>query len=432
MFALAVLFQVAMTQSVEGASTFYIASMDLTIDAGAQDFVVSSIQDARATGATTVVLVINTFGGNGLNMDHIISAISDYESSGNTFITLIAPAGSHSFSAGAFIAEASTKIYMVSGTAIGSATPVLPPLSDPTELRKDINAFATFMETLAGSFGRNETAASLMVTEGKSYTDIEAASLQVVDGALPGGSLSVRGALAALPPPYSVPDADTITIHTPGARSLAISILSDPNLSGVLFLLGVFAILADLYHPTLILSVIGATAIALALFGLGVFGASFVSLALMLIGAAFIFLEIKTHHGVSASIGVVIFIIGFLLIFRLPPAAAPPDQPTGSFNPVGILTYLILGLIGSVVVLGSIYLYSVREKIMRAPPYLNPKAIIGKEGYLTTDLKAGEFATANISSEDWTVTGSEDMAKGTRVKVTDIQGLRLRVERKEA
>jgi membrane protein implicated in regulation of membrane protease activity len=46
-------------------------------------------------------------------------------------------------------------------------------------------------------------------------------------------------------------------------------------------------------------------------------------------------------------------------------------------------------------------------------------------------LKAGEVATANIGAEDFTVTGSTDMPKGAFVRVKDVQGLRLIVEKAE-
>ncbi len=422
--------QSLLPQKVAAASNFYVASLDAGIDAGAQDFVTSSIDDARSSGANVFILVLNTFGGNGNNMDNIIQAMSNYETAGNTVITLVAPSNTHAFSAGAFIAEASTKIYMVNGTVIGSATPVLPPLSDPSELRKDIAGFSQFMNATTFSNGRNGNAALVMVTNGTSYTDGQAFALHVIDGDLP--LLSVRAALAALPAPYAVPNAQNIQIHEAGIRATAISILSDPNLDSVLFLLGVFAILIDLFHPTLILSAIGATALALALVGLGVFGASLVSIVLMLIGALFIFLEIKIHHGLSAVIGVVIFIIGFILIFRLPPSPPVANQPTGSFVPIGAITYAILGFIGGGVVLGSLYLYRVRETLMHRAPTINPKAIIGKEGRLNTDLKAGELATALIGAEEWTVTSSQDMPKGTIVIVKDLQGLKLVVEKKES
>jgi len=432
-FALTLLLfsQSLIPQKAAAASNFYVASLNADIDAGTQDFVTSSIGDARSSGANTFVLVLNTFGGNGNNMDNIIQAISNYETAGNIFITLVAPAQTHAFSAGAFIAEASDKIYMVNQTVIGSATPVLPPLSDPTELRKDIAGFSEYMKAITEGFGRNGTAAAQMVTNGTSYTNTEATNLHVVDGTLTGTSLSLRDALAALPSPYTVPDAQNIQIHEAGIRATTISVLSDPNLDSVLFLLGVFAILIDLFHPTLILSAIGATALALALVGLGVFGASLISIVLMLIGALFIFLEIKIHHGLSAVIGVVIFIIGFILIFRLPPSPPVANQPTGSFVPVGAITYAILGFIGGGVVLGSLYLYRVRETLMHRPPTINPKAIIGKEGRLNTDLKTGELATALIGAEEWTVTSSQDMPKGTIVIVKDLNGLRLVVERKD-
>jgi membrane protein implicated in regulation of membrane protease activity len=35
------------------------------------------------------------------------------------------------------------------------------------------------------------------------------------------------------------------------------------------------------------------------------------------------------------------------------------------------------------------------------------------------------MATANIDSEDWTVTGSQDLPKGARVKVKETDGLHL-------
>ena len=56
------------------------------------------------------------------------------------------------------------------------------------------------------------------------------------------------------------------------------------------------------------------------------------------------------------------------------------------------------------------------------------KNFIGKEGFLTSDLKSGQYATANIDSEDWSVTGSQDLAKGARVKVKETHGLSLVVE----
>src|SRR6266568_499687 len=403
--------QASLPQKAHAQSNVYVASLDQNIDPGAEDFVVSSINEATSAGIHNFILILNTNGGSGANMENIISAISDYEYSGNNnFTTLIAPSSAHAFSAGAYIAESSKFIVMIPGTVIGSATPIvsgIPTGEENTTLTKDISAFTQYMVTLTKHNNRNNNATALMVTKGVSYdcgtaTSCSAYQQNVINAVLPANN--TQQALTTL-------HAGDAPIHTAGTRSIFLSVISDPNLDSILFLAGVFAILADLYHPTIIFTVVGASAIALALLGLGVFGAPIVSIVLMMIGAIFIFLELKTHHGVSAIAGVIIFIVGFLLI--------------------GVLTYTILGIVGGGGVLGSIYLYRVRETLMHRPPAQNPKAIIGKTGRLTSDLKAGEVATANIGAEDFTVTGSSDLASGTLVRVKDLQGLRLIVEKME-
>src|ERR671923_596334 len=407
----------------------YVASLDQDIDPGAQDFVTSSINDATSANIHNFILILNTNGGDGGDMENIITAISNYEggctSTSNNFTTLIAPSSGHAFSAGSYIAESSCNIVMVPGTVIGSATPIvsgIPTGEENTTLTKDIQAFTSYMTTLTGTHNRNSTATALMVTHGVSYDcqkykSCYAQRLNVVNSVL--NASTTQEALTAM-------GAGSAEIHTPGTRSTFLSVISDPNLDGVLFLAGVFPILADLYHPTLILTVVGAVLVALALLGLGVFGAPIVSIALMMIGAVFIFLELKIHHGIAAIAGVIIFIVGFLLIFALP-SSAPANGPSGSLPgsvQVGILTYTVLGLVGGGGVLGSIYLHRVREVMIRKPLAQNPKAIIGKQGYLTSDLTAGGVATATIGSEDYSVTGSVELPRGSQVIVKDVQGLK--------
>src|SRR5947199_9612765 len=116
-FALVFLaFQASLSDTVHAQSNFYVASLNQDIDPGAQDFVVSSINDATSSGIHNFILIINTNGGAGVNMENIISAIFTYENAGNHFTTLIAPGSAHAFSAGAYIAEASTNITMVPST----------------------------------------------------------------------------------------------------------------------------------------------------------------------------------------------------------------------------------------------------------------------------------------------------------------------------
>src|SRR6266852_9752388 len=96
--ALILTIQAALPQKAHAQSNVYVASLNQDIDPGAEDFVVSSISDATSTGIHNFILILNTNGGSGANMENIISAISNYESNGNNFTTLVAPISAHAFS----------------------------------------------------------------------------------------------------------------------------------------------------------------------------------------------------------------------------------------------------------------------------------------------------------------------------------------------
>src|SRR5213594_4694762 len=98
--------QASLPEKAHAQSNFYVASLNQDIDPGAEDFVISSINDATSSGIHNFILILNTNGGSGANMENIISAISNYEANGNNnFTTLVAPSSAHAFSAGAYITE---------------------------------------------------------------------------------------------------------------------------------------------------------------------------------------------------------------------------------------------------------------------------------------------------------------------------------------
>jgi membrane-bound serine protease (ClpP class) len=418
----------AHAQSCTSKTGFYVASLNADIDPGTADFMTTTVSNAEAQCAAHIVLILTTNGGDGASMESMIGSIASYQQWGGNFSTVVAPQGSYAFSAGSYIAEASTGIYMEPGTTIGSATPIvsgIPTGEENSTMTKDINAFASYMGTLTQSNGRNLTATELMVTHGVSYPDVLALKEHVINGIV--NSTTVQGAFAYLGVPANT------QINTPGIRSSLISVLSNPNVSGLLFLLGVFAVLADIYHPTIILSVVGVAIIAAALFGLGVFGASPLAVILMVVGAGFIFLEVKTAHGISATVGVAMFIIGFLLVFQFPAAAssapAPVQQQPATFSGATDITYGLIVALGAAIIVASIYLRSIRDALRRRPKVNEPTVLVGREGRMESDLKAGARGVALVASEEWSVTSSQDLQRGDAIRVKGVSGQTLTVEK---
>jgi membrane-bound serine protease (ClpP class) len=413
-------------------SNYYVASMNGDIDPGSADFMATTVSNAQAQCAGHLVFVLTTNGGDGASMENMIGSIASYQAWGGNFSTLVAPQDAYAFSAGSYIAEASNDIYMTPGTTIGSATPIvsgIPTGEENTTMTKDISAFASYMETLTQNNHRNSTATGLMVTGGVSYPAALALQYHVINGFI--DQTSVDGALSALGVPASTP------INTPSFRSELISVLSDPNVSSLLFLVGVFLILADIYHPTLIFSIIGVAVIAMALFGLGVFGAAPLAVLLMVVGAGFIFLEVKTQHGISAIAGVAIFVVGFFLVFQLPPAAAPsgqgPPPPSAGalFSGIPDVTYGLIVALGAGIVVASIYLRSIRDALRKRPRVNEPTVLIGRKGKMESDLVAGGKGVAMVSSEEWTVTSAQALQRGDQIIVKGVIGQTLTVDKAE-
>src|SRR6266702_976638 len=90
--------QASLPQKAHAQSNVYVASLDQNIDPGSEDFVVRSINEPTSAGIHTFIHNLNTNGGSGANMDNILSAIFDYEYSGNNKLTpVIAPNSAHAF-----------------------------------------------------------------------------------------------------------------------------------------------------------------------------------------------------------------------------------------------------------------------------------------------------------------------------------------------
>jgi len=238
---------------------------------------------------------------------------------------------------------------------------------------------------------------------------VEAASVGLITGLVDtyAGFLSKVG-LSGLP----------VTDFSEPLYDRFLSFLSDPTVDGLFILVGIIALVLDLFHRTLFLSVVAVIFIALGFLGAQIIGASVVGILILIIAAALVILEVKAGHGFFAITGIALGIAGTLLL-----AYNVQYSP----SPYGVVQYVILGATGAVLVVAFLYLTRIRHALMAQPKLIDPERIVNMTGRASTDLVPGKDGVANVGAEDWTAVSDEFIPKGTVVRVTAVADGKIQV-----
>ncbi|MEZ4423864.1 MAG: NfeD family protein [Gemmatimonadota bacterium] len=128
-----------------------------TVELGLAPFIERAVHEAEAAGARAVVLDIDTPGGRVDAAERIADAVRDTE------VPVYAFVNRRAFSAGALIALATDRVYMLPGSVIGAATPVGGTGEKAPE--KIVSAMRSEMRALAEEHGLDPRVAEAMVDE---------------------------------------------------------------------------------------------------------------------------------------------------------------------------------------------------------------------------------------------------------------------------
>jgi membrane-bound serine protease (ClpP class) len=387
--------------------SYLVINFNTQVDPGAVSFFQRSFSYAETNGIPIVIINMNTPGGLLDSMLSIVNLTVQAESSGITVITYVPPGGMAA-SAGSYIAMASDKIYMANGTFIGPSTPVIEGIAVNSTYQMHVeNAMLALMQSQAQLHGRNITAAGLMVTDNVAYTSSEAYSIHLIDG--------IVNSFSDLISMLNIQNYQQLQMN-PTLYDQFLSFISNPTVDGLLMTIGMLAILLDLYHATVITTIIGIILIALGLWGAEIIGGNIVGIIFIVLGGALIIAEIKVGHGFLMITGIVLAIIGTWLL-----ASGIPYSP----SPFGFLSYVAFGIMGGLGFIAAYYLNWVR-RTLRKKPVAGPEAIIGKKGIAITDIdNEGEVRVEGII---WRARSISRIEKGKNVVVKGIEGLVLIVE----
>ena len=307
--------------SILSAQKVISMKIDGTINPVSADFIHEGIEKARRENAECIIIHLNTPGGL-LKSTRVI--VSDILQSEVPVIVYVSPGGAQSGSAGVFITLAAHIAAMAPGTNIGAAHPVsLQSAMDSIMGVKVTNDAAAFIRSIAEKRHRNMQWAENAVRKSFSYTETEALEDSAIDliaknemellKQIDGKIVEVNSGIKTLHTKEA-----SIESFEMGIFEKILNLLSDPNIAYILFLLGVYGVMFELYNPGAILpGIVGVISLILAFYSMHSLPINFAGLALIIFAIILFLLEIKiASHGLLAIGGIISLLLGSLMLIR--------------------------------------------------------------------------------------------------------------------
>jgi membrane-bound serine protease (ClpP class) len=384
---------------------------------------------ADRDGASAVVIRLNTPGGSLDATQRIVSSLLDAPL---PTIVWVAPSGARAASAGTFITLAGHVAVMASGTNIGAASPISGSGEDieGTLGKKVLNDAIANIRSIAEVRGRNVDWAEETVRDARSSAASEAVAVGAVDGIA-----DSIGAVLAFADGRTVTVAgqpQTLALVGASIEELAMNpfqeflhLLSDPNISFILFTIGFYGLLFELQNPNFVTGILGALAIVLAFIGFGSLPLNVGGLLLVLLAMVLFGLELTvTSHGLLGAGGLITFVLGASALFTQP---GDPFEPLATVAaPVIATTTVTAGLFLLLVVWAA-----VRSRGMSAPAgFVGNSALLppGLAGVVRRSIEP--IGSIHAAGEEWsarTVDG-RPLERGSAVRVVATDGLIVIVE----
>ena len=400
-----------------------VVTLNSDISPASLHYLTNAITTAESDGATALVLEINTPGGDLASMESMKVAELN---SGVPIISYVSPTGGWAASAGAFVALAAPVAAMAPGTTIGASSPVTSTGGDigSTEKAKIEGVLTADMTSIQKRYNRSVDPALKMITSATAYTDQQAYDDKIID--LRASSLS--DLLSQIDGRSVTLNSGQVTLHTAGVSVQTIgastfdtlySLLLDPNVIFLLFIVAVVGLFVEISHPGIILpGVVGAIALILFLFGAGSISPNWAGLALMALAFVLLVLDVKlTTHGVLTVGAIASLIFGALLFFNSGGPYAGPQ----------VNTALVIGMAGFVGLLG-LYVVTIIVRIRRQRVTTGTEGMIGALAVATTPLIPE--GRVDYGGENWSAVldnAAISLDPGTEVRIVSVEGLRLHV-----
>jgi membrane-bound serine protease (ClpP class) len=406
----------------EQSRFIYAVRVQGIISASTADFIVSTIQRAQRDGAEALVIELDTPGGLDISMREILKEMLG---SSVPVIVYVSPSGARAASAGVFITLAAHIAAMAPGTNIGAAHPVTMggEKMDKTMAQKVVNDAAAYIRSIAEQRGRNVRWAEEAVRKSVSVTERQALELRIIDLVSPslGDLLSkIDGRTVKRPQGKGM-----VVLHTKGAdvrqlemslRDKVLKVISDPTIAYIFLILGFYGLFFELSNPGAILpGIAGGIFLILAFFAFHSLPVNYAGLLLIIFAMILFLAEVKVmSHGLLTVGGIISMLLGSLMLIESP-------VPSLSISRLVILVAVLAtaGFFAFVVTKGI--------RIQMKKPTTGVEGLVGQIGVVRTRIDPeGQIL---VRGEIWTAFCEEPAEVGQKVRVLEVIGLQVKVEK---
>ncbi len=408
-------------------SVVYTIHVEGMVTAGTTSHIQRGIKMAEEEGAEALLILLNTPGG---LVNATLDIVSDMINADVPIITYVYPQGGIAASAGTFILLGGHQAVMAPGTTIGAAMPVMMSAegeSVPAD-DKTVQFLAGHIRSIAESRDRPADVAERFVTENLTLSGGEAIELDIIDGIVE----DIPALLRNLQDQEIMLRTRTVTLNTESAevreierniRDTITHLVSNPQIAFILFLLGIYGLVIGFNAPeTFFPEVLGAIALVLALYGLGLFEVSVFAGIMILLGIGLIIAEAYTPtYGVLGTGGVISMIIGILY---LPAEPLAPDRWLAEFRILAIGVAIIASLL-LIIIVAALYRLKKSKVIHGDEEFADIAGIVND----TIDPEG----LIKIKGELWRARSRDSVTiqEGERVRILKREGMVCIVEKED-
>jgi membrane-bound serine protease (ClpP class) len=409
-------------------SSIIITEINDTIDQGTVEIVKESLNLAKIEEAQGIILLINTPGG-GLEETFKIATLINM--SEIPFIGYVYPTGSAAWSAGTFILMSTHISVMGNHTIIGSCQPVEISLTGSRLINdsKRINALATWIETRAEMNDRNGSISRKFVTENLNLNETEALKFGVIDYT----ASSIDHLINVINGTVVSTNKGEITIrlmgvnkirYSPSLKIIIIKFFSNPIISGLLFFVGIFAIIFGISSPGFGAEIFGIIAIMLFLLGSG-FSVPILSIIFIIMGFLLLISEIYIipGFGIIGIGGIICLIIG--LIFLV------PSHSIGWAISMNWINNVILIMLTAAIIISIFFIFLVYKILRIRKKKSVVGSFIGQTGKTIDKVEPNKISYIRFKGELWQAISEQEIDKNTKVIIIDKDDTLLKVKQKE-